>query len=281
MYEIIFLLVLAGIWIIFAVVQDLKKREIADWLNFSLIIFALGFRFFYSLFAENGFNFFYQGLIGFGIFLVLGNVFYYSRLFAGGDAKLMMALGAILPFSPSFFENLNIFINFIFIFLFVGAVYGLVWSLFLCFRNWKLFKKSFASKFEKNKKLIYLAMFGGLIVMVLGFLNWILFFVGVLIFIFPYFHFYAKAVDDSCMVKKINSKDLTPGDWLYRDIKIGKEIIKATWDGVNKKQISKLKKHKKFVLIRQGIPFSPVFLISFLIIIWIYLGNSFWKFNFF
>ena len=31
---------------IFAVVQDLKKREIANWVNFSLIIFALGFRFF-------------------------------------------------------------------------------------------------------------------------------------------------------------------------------------------------------------------------------------------
>ncbi|MBI2056754.1 hypothetical protein HYT91_00690 [Candidatus Pacearchaeota archaeon] len=50
MFHIIFLVALALVWMIFAVVQDLKKREIANWVNFSLIIFALGFRFFYSLF---------------------------------------------------------------------------------------------------------------------------------------------------------------------------------------------------------------------------------------
>jgi hypothetical protein len=30
-------------------------------------------------------NFFYQGLIGLGIFFIIGNAFYYGRLFAGGD----------------------------------------------------------------------------------------------------------------------------------------------------------------------------------------------------
>jgi len=64
MYEIAFLWILALIWIVFATVQDLKMREIANWLNFSLIIFALGFRFFYSLFSSGGFGFFYQGLLG-------------------------------------------------------------------------------------------------------------------------------------------------------------------------------------------------------------------------
>jgi len=50
------------------------------------------------LFSEAGFGFFYQGLIGLGIFFVLGNALYYGRMFAGGDAKLMIALGAVLPF---------------------------------------------------------------------------------------------------------------------------------------------------------------------------------------
>jgi len=59
MLEIIFLVLLGLIWIIFAVVQDIKKKEIANWLNFSLIIFALGFRFFYSLFENSGYGFFY------------------------------------------------------------------------------------------------------------------------------------------------------------------------------------------------------------------------------
>ena len=71
MFETIFLMILGAIWILFSVVEDLRKREVANWLNFSLIVFALGFRFFYSLFSDVGFNFFYQGLIGLGIFFVL------------------------------------------------------------------------------------------------------------------------------------------------------------------------------------------------------------------
>jgi len=106
MLETIFLISLGLIWIIFAVVQDLKKREIANWLNFSLVIFALGFRLFYSLFGEFGYEFFYQGLIGFGVFFLLGNLLYYGKVFAGGDAKLMISLGAIIPFSKSLFTNI-------------------------------------------------------------------------------------------------------------------------------------------------------------------------------
>jgi len=131
MFEVIFLMVLAGIWIAAASYQDLKIREVPNWLNFSLIIFALGFRFFWSLFEAGNFTFFYQGLIGFGVFLVLGNLFYYARMFAGGDAKLMIALGAILPWSSSLGVNLRIFVVWFFLFLFVGMVYGLAWSLAL------------------------------------------------------------------------------------------------------------------------------------------------------
>src|SRR3989338_6840080 len=107
MIEIIFLATLALIFILFAVVADFKYRIVPNWLNFSLIIFAFAFRFFYSLFNSD-FNFFYQGLIGFGIFFALGNALYYGRMFAGGDAKLMMALGVIIPFSDNLVSNLQI-----------------------------------------------------------------------------------------------------------------------------------------------------------------------------
>jgi Flp pilus assembly protein protease CpaA len=60
MFEVIFLIVLAVVWIGAATICDLKSREVPNWINFSLIIFALGFRFFYSLFSQNaqGFSFF-------------------------------------------------------------------------------------------------------------------------------------------------------------------------------------------------------------------------------
>lgn len=278
MYEVIFLLVLALIWIIFAVVQDLKKREVANWLNFSLIIFALGFRFFYCLFSQNanGFSFFYQGLIGLGIFFLIGNLLYYGRMFAGGDAKLMIALGTILPFSENFFTNVKIFLLFFIIFLFIGAFYSLTISVILSLKNLKKFKKEFHKQLRIKKKLIYLFLFFGIILMILGFIEKVLFYFGILVFISPYLYIYAKTIDESCMVKKVKTSQLTEGDWLYEDLKIRKKIIKATWDGLSKKDIRQIKKNYKEVKIKQGIPFTPVFLFSFIILVLFY----FLKFDF-
>lgn len=281
MFHIIFLIALALIWMTFAVVQDLKKREIANWVNFSLIIFAIGFRFFYSLFngAEDGtgFSFFFQGLIGLGIFFILGNLLYYCRMFAGGDAKLLFALGAILPFSYSFLVNLNIFILFLILFLFSGAFYGLFVSGFLIFSHFEKFKKEFVNQFKQNKTIFILSLFLALFFIILGISpNETLFgsdtfmiYFGILIFILPYFYLSAKSIDEVCMIKKISPKNLTEGDWLYKDVRLGNKVIKKSWNGLTKEEIKLLKK-KRYVLVRQGIPFSPVFLISFLILIYFY-----------
>lgn len=281
MYEVIFLWVLALAFIVFAVVQDLRTREIANWISFSLIIFALGFRFFYSLFQGDNFVFFYQGLIGLGIFFVLGNLLYYGRIFAGGDAKLMISLGAILPYSSNLFSNIGIFFNFLLIFLFVGFAYTLITSVFLCIKNFKPFKKEFINQIKTNKKLMFVSIFLGIIFLCLGFFEIIFLAFGGLIFFTFYLYVYSKSIDEVCMVKKIKTKDLREGDWLYSDLKIGRKKIKASWEGVTNKNIKEIRKRHKEIKIRQGIPFSPVFLISFIIFIIFYflninLWNSFW-----
>ena len=148
MNEVIFLFTLGLIWIIFATIEDLRTREISNWLNFSLIIFALGFRFFYSLFEAGDFSLFYQGLIGYGIFFVLGNLLYYSRMFAGGDAKLMISLGAILPIFPDFISNLKLFFIFFMLFLVVGAIYGLFRSITIGLKNFDKFEKVFQTRMD-------------------------------------------------------------------------------------------------------------------------------------
>ena len=277
MFHAIFLIALALVWMGFAVVQDLKKREIANWVNFSLIIFAIGFRFFYSLFNGvedgTGFNLFYQGLIGLGIFFILGNLLYYCRMFAGGDAKLLFALGAILPFSENFFVNLKIFALFFILFLFSGAVYGLFVSGALIFSHFKKFKKEFSKQFKKNKNLFILSIFLALFFIVLGFSDRFMVYFGILIFIIPYFYLSAKAIDEICMIKKISPKNLTEGDWLYKDTRVGNRIIKKRWDGLTKEEIKFLKK-KDYVLVRQGIPFSPAFLIAFLFLIYFWFFRS-------
>jgi Flp pilus assembly protein protease CpaA len=264
---VIFLLVLGLVWILFAVIQDLRKREIANWLNFSLIVFALGFRFFYSLFYDPNFIFFFYGLIGFGLFFFLGNLLYYGKVFAGGDAKLMMALGAILPLSSTLYENLNLFLVFFMLFLIAGALYGLFFSIVLGIKNGKNFKREFSKRFVKNKRFFYIALGLSFILIILSFFVNLLFYLGILIFISPYLYFSAKTIDKVCMIKEISVEKLTEGDWLYKNIRAGKKIIKANWDGLTKEDIKLIKKKYKKVLIRQGIPFSPVFLVGY--IIWI------------
>jgi Flp pilus assembly protein protease CpaA len=274
MYEVIFLLGLALVWIVFATMQDLRQREVADWLNFSLILFALGFRLFYGLFSEAGFELFYQGLIGLGIFFVVGNLFYYGRIFAGGDAKLMIALGTILPLSENFIINIKLYLLYLALFLFVGAFYGLGVTLFLAIKNSKSFKKEFAKRFKLNKKLVYLVMLLGLVVMVLGFIQGLLLVLGVLIFILPYLYLFAKSVDECCMVKRLKPSELTEGDWLYKAVKVGNKKIEVDWDGLDKEDIKLIKRYHKSVEIRQGVAYVPVFLISFLIFIYMfYSGN--------
>ena len=61
--EVIFMLSIAIIWTIIAVAQDFRKREVANWWNFSLIIFILAFRLFLSI-EKGNYWWFLWGLIG-------------------------------------------------------------------------------------------------------------------------------------------------------------------------------------------------------------------------
>lgn len=274
----LFLIILGLIWIVFAVIQDLKKREIANWLNFSLVIFALVFRFFYCLFNNEGFALFYQGIIGFGILFLIGNLLYYGKVFAGGDAKLMIALGAVIPFSNDFYSNLSSIFIFLLLFLIAGAIYGIILSVSLVIKNKRRFAKEFSREFKRKKKIFYISVFFGIIFIVLAFFETLFLYLGILAFIAPYIYFSAKSIDESCMIRKIDTKNLTEGDWLYKDVKIGKKMIEARWSGLTKEDILLLRKNKKNVLIRQGIPFSPVFLISYLGLIYIVIIQKFYLF---
>lgn len=278
MLEVVFLISLAIVWLIFASVCDLKSREIPNWLSFSLIVFVLGFRFFYSLFSGEGFDFFFMGLIGGGIFFGLANLFYYGRMFAGGDAKLLMALGVVLPFSTNLFFNLQIFIGFLFLFLFIGGIYGLIWGFVLSIVHFKEFKKEFVGQFQNNKISILFSIGFCFFVFFFGFYNYLFFYIGLIGILFLILFVSSKSIEEVCLVKNIGVKNLTEGDWLYKDIKIGRRTIKSSWDGLTKKDINFIRRHKRKIKIKYGIPFVPVFLIAFLILVWLWFNDfSLWN----
>jgi len=275
--ENLFLIVLGLVWIVGAVLQDLKRREVDNVWNFSLIGFALAYRAVVSIWLGN-YWFVLNGLIGLVIFFILGNLFYYSRLFAGGDAKLVMALGAVLPLSYNWMINIKLFIMFILMFLVSGSVYALIYSIGLVLSNVKEFKKEFVNQYKRYKFVFLSALGFALFWIVFAFFVskiWLISF-GLIILLFPILFVFAKAVEESCMVKKVNSTEITEGDWLCKDVIIGGKKIRANWEGVSKKELRLIRKSKRKILIKQGIPFTPAFLFGFLgLLIWV------WKFGWF
>jgi len=278
----ILLLVLAGLWLIIATIQDLRKREVANWVSFSLIAFSLVYRAFVSIFLFNYWVLIY-GLLGLAIFVGLGYAFYYGRIFAGGDAKLLMSLGGVLPLSSvglfsGLVDNLKIFLAFLLLVLLVGSIYGLAYSFILVLRNKKNFVREFRRQFKTRKIIFYSSIVFALLSFVFVFYagDLILIAFPILFLAFPLLYMYAKSVEEACMIKAVRSKEVTVGDWLYENVKIGKKVIKPYWEGLDEKEVKLLRKYNKKIKIKVGIPFVPVFLIAFLL--FVILWYSSWSF---
>ena len=77
------------------------------------------------------------------------------------------------------------------------------------------------------------------------------------------------------MLKYKNPKELTAGDWIAKVVKINGKYICGPKDlGIEPPQIKQLIKSKvKKVLVKEGIPFVPSFLISF--VFTLFFGNIF------
>jgi len=278
-YENLFLIILGIVWIVGAVLQDLRRREVDNLWNFSLIFFALAYRLAVSIFSNN-YWFVLNGILGLAIFFGLHNLFYYGRLFAGGDAKLLMALGVILPLSYNWITNLKIFGIFILLFLVAGSIYALIWAIILVIVNWNRFKKEFLKQWKNYEKMFFISLGFTILWIVFVFLvsQAGLILMGLVVLLFPLLFVFSKAIEECCMVKLVSPKRVTEGDWLYEDIVVAGKKIRSDWNGVSSKDLSLIReKCKRKVLIKFGIPFTPSFLLGFLgllILAWKY-GNWF------
>jgi Flp pilus assembly protein protease CpaA len=271
-----FLFALAFIWIVIACVQDLRRHEVDNWLNFSLIAFALAYRAFYSSYASD-FMFFVYGALGFALFFGLANLFYYSGVFAGGDAKLLMGLGVVLPFF-GFMDYAYVGFGFVMLLFFVGAIYSLIYSVFLVAGNYKKFASEFGKNIGTRKNWILASIFALVFVIFIYSLfgiDLLVMVFGVLFAVFVFFLLaYAKSLE-VCMIKLISPSLLTEGDWLVKDIRLNKGIIKKTVHGLSLGDIVKLRRNGRKVLIKEGIPFTPAFLIAFVIMVFFLAVSGF------
>ncbi|MBX4196458.1 A24 family peptidase [Candidatus Pacearchaeota archaeon] len=264
MYEYCFLFGLALLWILWATIQDLRSREVSNWLNFSLVAFAIAYRAFYSIFTKD-FGFFLWGLAGFALFFGLAYAFYYARAFAGGDAKLLMGIGIVLPFA-SLFDLWYLSLIFIFLLFFLGALYSLIYSIYIVWNNRKNFKMFLAPQYALLVFVLGIALvINGILYAPSFWLKETLSVAGLILCI-SMLYLYLKALE-RCMIKRISPEKLTEGDWLHQDVKVGKHVIKKSVHGLSWKDIRLLRKFNKSVLIKEGIPFVPAFFLAFLVMV--------------
>ncbi len=268
---------------------DLKTREVPDWLNYGLIISGFAIRLIYSLIMGD-FTALNYGIAGFLAFVVLAYAMFYAGQWGGGDSKMIMGLGVLIGLNYNSILTsflLGFFINI----LLVGAVYGLLWSLVLMLLNFRKFlaefKRLISNKRLKQIKKVMVISAIVFILLILLIPNLLIkFFITVLVlicFITLYLWIFIQAIEKSCMIKSVNIEKLTEGDWIVKNIKIeGKRITGPKDLGISKKQIQQLLRYKKQgkiskVLIKEGIPFIPSFLIAFIItlifdnILWLFL----------
>jgi Flp pilus assembly protein protease CpaA len=260
-----FLASIVFVWLFFAAVQDIRTREISNWLNFSLIALALGYKGFEAVSNAQA-SIFLNSLVGVVFFVALGHVFYYAKIFAGGDAKLLFAMGAVLPYE-SLYDVVSLGLTYVFILFFSGMIYTLIYTGFMALKRRDEFKREF------NRR-IYGARYFVLICLVLGvfFTIWFLYvnlglvgYVPLILGILPVLVIYSKAVEAVVMVERVNPKDLTEGDWLEKNVRIGNKLIKKSVHGLSINEIKFLRRKGKSVWIKNGVPFAPAFLISYII----------------
>lgn len=256
------------IGIIMACLQDLKRREVDNWLNFFLFVGGVVFVLYQALLARDWGIVIQLGFSIITLFFVM-NMFYYGRVFAGGDSKLLLALSAF--FVASSFKGTIFNIGIFLLFLMVGgSVYGLIYSFIIYFKHRKASNKEMAKCFKDSVWIRYFIGFSLVVIFIgvvfnifnLG-MGGLLILFGCLFLSFPLLYIFSKALESVCMVKILDGKDLREGDWLAEDVKVKGRVIKAKWDGLREKDL-KLLRIKRKVKVKEGLPFVPAFLIAFI-----------------
>lgn len=269
-YTIGFLVLLIGSY------TDVRTREVPDWVNLGLIGTGFGMNLLFSIIYWE-INFILASIIGFAIFFAIAWIMFYTGQWGGGDSKILMGLGAAIGID--FFSKKFFLAEFLVNALIIGALYGILWSIFYIFKNKKKFIKEF-KKSMKNKKIILtkkmiFVIFIALILISIfiddNFIKMTMLYLAIILALTFYLWTAIKAVENSCMLKYVKPEQLTEGDWIAKDIKVQGKYIAGPKDlGIEKKQIRKLiglykKKKVKKILIKEGVPFVPSFFAAYVV----------------
>lgn len=259
-----------------ATVQDLKTREVPDWITYGLIGSGFAIRLMAALGPES-WMYFFSAFIGLGITYLIGSLMYYTRQWGGGDVKMIMALGVIFATRPAFIPESSLpFLAMIFLNIFlVGAIYGLLWGIMMSWKHRKKFTEKAKILLQERRMLkmriiaitCALAIVASAFLVQDPFLRISILTIGLMVLIYPYLWVYIKAVEKAAMYKHLKPQQLTEGDWVEKDVLVNKRVIyKVKNTGIEKEDIQKLIKAKvREVIVKEGIPFLPAYFLGVII----------------
>ncbi|MBN2420982.1 prepilin peptidase [Candidatus Woesearchaeota archaeon] len=248
-------------------VTDFRKHEVPYWISYSFLAGAIGIRLLNSIFTSN-FSYLLDGLLGLAVFFCAAYLMYKSSQWGGGDVSAAMGIGAVTGLNSSAFV-------FFILLIFVGAVYGIIWSVYLAMRNKRIFAGTFRKEFMKSKSIfVFASVF--LVISLLSFaaiefaFAFLLSGLALLFLIAVSSYIFVKSVEKSCLIKKVKASQLTEGDWIIDEIRMkGKLIASPKYHGITMKQINALKNYRGKIQIKLGIPFLPAFLIAYVALIFL------------
>jgi Flp pilus assembly protein protease CpaA len=247
---------------------DLKTTEIPDEIPYAMIVIGILGNIVQSYLAWSYWPLVYSFIAGLG-FLGFGFVMYYLGQWGGGDAKILSAIGFLLPTYQSTKLILPFSVSFFFNVFLVGAFYMIVYAFALSFINREIWS-AFFNDLKANAKMVVIynsalvasiILMGMLFTRYFDFLPLTSFTMFVLIIALASVGLYilwkfVKAVENVGFKKKIPVSKLKVGDV--------PDYYKI-WEGITEKELNKIKKSgKKYIWIKEGVRFAPAFPLALL-----------------
>ncbi len=241
----------AGLW-------DLKTTEVPDEIPAIMIVSGIAFWLIDASITGNLLPLAISLTVG-SLLLAFGLALYKKGQWGGADAWILAAVGYMVPlYAGSLF-----IIPYIFNFLIVSAAYMIVYALVLGVKNRRVFPL-FAKDLKENKKvfilpfafLAFLLAFG-YFVSSLGYRTRFLpaLEIFLLVFLLMVFWRYGRVIERHVLRKRVPASGLKAGDVLDG----------MKWVGLTRQQVSAVRKKKRFVTIKEGVRFVPVFFLSLMV----------------